>query len=467
MTPDEHRSVDRDRRCLAVVLAAGEGTRMRSRRPKVLHEIAGRSLLAHVLAGLSDAGATKIAVVVGPEHDEVAAEARRIAPEAAFFVQAERRGTAHAVLAARAAIAEGFDDILVAFADTPLVQAQTFARLRERLAGAGEPAVVALGFEASEPTGYGRLIFDRGELVAIREQKDLAPGEQVLSFCNAGLMALAGRHCLGLLSSIGDANAQREYYLTDAVAAARARGLGVASVAAPQHEVIGVNDRIQLAAAEALMQRRLGEAAMRGGVTFLDAQSVHLSFDTEFGCDVTIEPNVFFGPRVKVAEGARIRAFSHLEGATVGPHAIIGPFARLRPGAVLDEEVHVGNFVEVKASHLGAGVKANHLAYLGDSRIGPRTNIGAGVITCNYNGFEKFPTVIGEGAFVGVNAALVAPVTIGDGAYIGTGSVITQDVARDALALARARQVEKPGWAHRFRGAHQDKARGKTQNDKK
>lgn len=447
----------RDRRCLAVILAAGEGKRMRSSKPKVLHQIAGRSLLAHVLAGVSAAGATKVAVVIGPEGDDVAAEARKIEPAAEIFVQAERRGTAHAVLAARKAIAEGFDDILVAFADTPLIRPETFAALRSGLAGEGLPAVVALGFEARDPTGYGRLILEAGKLVAIREHKDLPPEDHALTFCNAGLMALAGERCLELLDSIGDANAQKEFYLTDVVAAARARGLRVAAIEAPEEEVLGVNDRAQLAVAEACLQERLRAAAMRAGVTFRDPQSVYLSFDTEFGRDVDVEPNVFFGPRVKVADGARIRAFSHLEGATVGPHAIVGPFARLRPGTVLAEEVHIGNFVEVKASRLGAGVKANHLAYLGDADIGARTNIGAGAITCNYNGFEKFPTVIGEGAFIGVQAALVAPVTVGAGAYVGTGSVITQDVAADALALARSRQVEKPGWAALFRAKYKGK----------
>jgi bifunctional UDP-N-acetylglucosamine pyrophosphorylase / glucosamine-1-phosphate N-acetyltransferase len=449
---DEH-----GRRCLAVILAAGEGKRMRSKRAKVLHEIAGRAMLAHVLAAIDAAGATDIAVVIGPDQDEVRAEAKRHAPSAEIFVQAERFGTAHAVLAARSAIASGYDEILVAFGDTPLIRAETFAALRRNLAparGDAAPAVVALGFEAKDPSGYGRLIIQDGELAAICEHKDLPPEQLGLSFCNAGLMAFAGKSCLGLLESIGNANSQKEYYLTDAVAAARSQGLLVAAVEASEHEVLGVNDRIQLAIAEALMQERLRNEAMRAGVSLADPQSVHLSFDTQFGCDVTVEPNVYFGRGVRIEDGATIRAFSHLEGAVVGPRAVIGPFARLRPGAVLAEEVHIGTFVEVKASTLGPGVKANHLAYLGDAKIGARTNIGAGVITCNYNGFSKFSTEIGEACFVGVNAALVAPVTIGAGAYIGTGSVITEDISPQALALARARQIEKPGWATRFREAN-------------
>jgi len=441
-----------ERRCLAVVLAAGEGERMRSRVPKVLHELAGRSMLAHVLAAVAAAGADRLAIVVAPGQDDVIAEARRLAPAAEFFVQAAPLGTGDAVLAAKAAIAAGWDNVLIAFADTPLVEPETFAKLRRALA---EPyGIAVLGFEAADPTGYGRMILEDGALVAIREDKDLRGGERSLTLCNGGLMAIAGAHCLSLLESIGKANAQGEYYLTDAVAAARARGLKTAVVHAPEEEVLGINDRAQLAAAEAVLQARLRQKAMASGVTFLDPGRVHLSFDTTFGRDVTIEPDVFFGPGVKVGEGATIRAFSHLLGAEIGPRSIVGPFARLRPGAVLAEDVHVGNFVEVKAASLGAGVKANHLAYIGDATIGAATNIGAGAITCNYDGFTKFRTEVGEGAFIGVNAALVAPVKIGAGAYIGSGSVITKDVAADALALARQRQLEKPFWAKAFRAKH-------------
>jgi bifunctional UDP-N-acetylglucosamine pyrophosphorylase / glucosamine-1-phosphate N-acetyltransferase len=440
------------RRCLAVVLAAGEGKRMHSERPKVLHELAGRSMLAHVLAAVGAAGADALAVVVGPDQDDVIAEAKRVAPAAQVFVQAEPLGTADAVLAAKSAIA-GFDDLLVAFADTPLVEPETFAKLRHALA---DPAygIAVLGFQAADPAGYGRLILKDGALAAICEDKDLAGNERELTLCNGGLMAIAGAQCLSLLQSIGKANAQGEYYLTDAIAAAGTRGLKSAVVHAPEEEVLGINDRRQLAAAEAIIQARLRHRAMAAGVTFLDPGRVHLSFDTIFGRDATIEPDVFFGPGVKVGEGALIRAFSHLEGADVGPRSIVGPFARLRPGAVLAEAVHIGNFVEVKAATLGAGVKANHLAYIGDATIGAGTNIGAGAITCNYDGFTKFHTEVGEGAFIGVNAALVAPVTIGPGAYIGSGSVITKDVAADALALARGRQIEKPFWAKAFRAKH-------------
>lgn len=438
------------RRCLAIVLAAGEGKRMASRKPKVLHELAGRTMLAHVLAAIAAAGADRIAVVVGVGQEAVAAEAKRAAPDAEVFVQPKPLGTAHAVLAAKAALAEGFDDVLVAFADTPLVRPETFRSLRAALAETGA-AIVALGFEAARPEGYGRFILEGDSLVAIREHKDLAASELELSRCNAGLMALAGASALPLLEAIGTANAQKEYYLTDAVGLAHARGLKAAAVTVAGEEVLGVNDREQLATAEALLQTRLRRAAMLAGVTLLDPASVHFCFDTELAADVTVEPNVFFGPGVRVATGSTIRAFSHLEGASVGEGCIIGPFARLRPGATLDRDVHIGNFVEVKAAMLGAGVKANHLAYIGDATIGARSNIGAGAITCNYNGFAKFRTEVGEAVFIGVNSALVAPVKIGAGAYIGTGSVITEDVEADALALARKRQVQKPGWASAFR----------------
>ncbi|MHB8886235.1 MAG: bifunctional UDP-N-acetylglucosamine diphosphorylase/glucosamine-1-phosphate N-acetyltransferase GlmU [Methylovirgula sp.] len=441
------------RRCLAVVLAAGEGKRMRSRKPKVLHELAGRSMLAHVLASVAAAGADRIAVVVGAGQEAVAAEAKRAAPSAEIFVQSAPLGTAHAVLAAKTAFAEGFDDLLVAFADTPLIRPATYSNLRGGLAD-GDAAVVVLGFAAKDPKGYGRLILEGDNLIAIREHKDLHESELGLDICNAGVMALAGQHALALLESIGNTNAQAEYYLTDAVAMARARNLGAAASRVAADEVLGINDRQQLAEAEAVLQSRYRADAMQAGVTFHDPGSVHLSFDTELAPDVIIEPNVFFGPGVSVGAGSVIRAFSHLDGAKVGEDCIIGPFARLRPGAELSAGVHIGNFVEVKAARLGVGVKANHLAYIGDATIGARTNIGAGTITCNYDGFTKFKTEVGEGAFIGVNSALVAPVKIGDGAYVGTGSVITDDVEADALVLARARQIQKPGWAKAFRAKH-------------
>ena len=417
---------------------------MRSARPKVLHKVAGRSLLHHVLCAVAEAGADEVAVVVGPGREDVACEAAALRPDAGIAIQAERLGTAHAVLAARAAIARGADDIVVAYADTPLVTADTFARLRAPLARGA--AVAVLGFEAADPTGYGRLLMADGRLTAIREERDASEAERGIRLSNAGLMALRGDAALGLLEAIGNTNAKGEYYLTDAVQAAVSAGREATVVLAPEAEVLGVNDRVQLAAAESILQTRLRAAAMRAGATLVAPDTVFLCADTVLGRDVVVEPHVWFGPGVSVADNVTIRAFSHLEGARVAEGATVGPFARLRPGAVLGTGVHIGNFVEVKNAELGPGVKANHLAYLGDATIGAGTNVGAGTITCNYDGSRKHRTTIGEGAFIGTNTSLVAPVEIGDRAYIGSGSVITEDVPADALALGRGRQVVKAGW---------------------
>ncbi len=445
------------RRCLAIVLAAGEGKRMNSEIPKVLHAIAGRSLLGHVLAGVAVAGADAISIVVGPGRDDVSSVAISCFSDARIFVQTERLGTAHAVLCAGELIEQGFDDIIVAFADTPLVTAATFGKLRDALATGA--AVAALGFEARDPEGYGRFILQGGELAAIREHKDATPQERQITICNAGIMALDGTHAMALLQSIGNANAQKEYYLTDAAGAARSAGLSTVAVLAPEAEVMGVNDRVQLAAAGSAMQRKLRDVAMRSGVTMADPDTVFLSFDTKLGRDVTIEPNVFFGLGVEVADGATIKAFSHIDGAKIAANASVGPFARLRPGTKIGEKAKIGNFVEIKASDIGAGAAVSHLTYLGDSIIGAKANIGAGTITCNYDGFGKFRTEIGAGAFIGSNSSLVAPVKIGAGAYVGSGSVITSDVEPDALAVARGRQVVKSGWAASFRAAANNRKR--------
>jgi bifunctional UDP-N-acetylglucosamine pyrophosphorylase / glucosamine-1-phosphate N-acetyltransferase len=435
----------RHRTCLAVVLAAGEGTRMRSALPKVLHVVAGRSLLAHVLAAVKDAGTGAAAVVIGPDSDAVAAEAKRVLPNAQIFVQAERRGTAHAVLAARKALAQGADDILVIFGDTPLIGAGTLKRLREAIAKGASVAV--LGFRPADPTGYGRLITVGHRLVAIREEKDASDEERRIGLCNGGLMALRGEVALDILDRIGAKNAKGEFYLTDAVAIADGMALEAVALETQEDEVRGVNSKAQLAEAEDVLQWRLRDAAMEAGVTMVAPETVYLSADTTFGRDVTIEPNVVFGPGVRVEDGAVIRAFSHLEGAHVGKGASVGPFARLRPGAKLGAKVRIGNFVEVKAVDIGDGAKANHLAYIGDGRVGAGANIGAGTIFCNYDGEQKHQTIVGKGAFIGSNSALVAPVKVGDNAYVGSGSVITDDVPAGALAIGRGRQVNKPGWA--------------------
>ena len=432
-----------------IVLAAGEGTRMRSSRPKVLHAIAGRTMLSHVLDTALAAGASRLAVVIGPDHQPVEDEARRTAPDAQVFVQSERLGTAHAVLSARDALAQGYDDVVVLYGDTPLVRPETIVALRAPLAQGA--AIAVLGFRPADAAGYGRLLTDAGELLAIREDKDATPEEKTVGLCNAGIMAFDGAIALDLLDKIGNANSKGEYYLTDAVEIARILGRRSAVHEASAEEVAGVNSRSQLAEGEAILQSRLRQRALDGGATLHAPDTVFFAHDTKIGRDVTIEPNVVFGPGVVIEDGATIRAFSHIEGAHVGQGATVGPFARLRPGAELGQGVHIGNFVEIKASDLAPGVKVNHLSYVGDSSVGANTNIGAATITCNYDGVSKHRTTIGANAFIGTNTLLVAPVSVGDGAYIGTGSTITEDVPADALALARARQVNKEGWAVRLR----------------
>jgi bifunctional UDP-N-acetylglucosamine pyrophosphorylase/glucosamine-1-phosphate N-acetyltransferase len=448
---------------LAIILAAGEGTRMKSSTPKVAHEIAGRAMVGHVMEAVRGAGLTRLAVVIGPDRADVAGIIAKQAPGTVVVEQRERRGTAHAVLMARDEIASGCGVAIVLFADTPLVRPETIRLLGDAVqAGA---AVAALGFRAADPTGYGRFITGSEGLLAIREHKDATDAERRINLCNAGLMALSGARALEILDAIGSNNAQNEFYLTDAVEVARSLGLTAVAVEASEEEVMGVNDRVQLSQAEAIMQRRLREAAMRGGVTLQDPHTVRFCYDTRLGRDVVVEPNVFFGPGVEVGDGAVIHAFSHLEGASVGAKATVGPFARLRPGAALGPDSKVGNFVEIKNADLARGAKVSHLTYIGDASIGANANIGAGTITCNYDGYFKHRTVIGEGAFVGSNSALVAPVRIGEGAYVGSGSVVTADVPDGALALARARQEVKPGWADRYNKAMAERKRTQRKGD--
>jgi bifunctional UDP-N-acetylglucosamine pyrophosphorylase/glucosamine-1-phosphate N-acetyltransferase len=437
------------RTTLTIVLAAGEGTRMRSSLPKVLHPVAGRPLIAHVLTAAPGGKGDAIAVVVGPDHQAVIDEINRVRPEAKTYVQRERLGTAHAVLAAREAIAAGADDILVAFGDTPLIDGATFARLRTALKDGA--ALAVLGFRAADPTGYGRLLLDGDKLVAIREQVDASEAERAVNLCNAGVMAFAGKTALKILDKIGNGNSKGEYYLTDAVGIVRELGLRAAVIETDEDEVRGINTKAQLAEAEQVMQGKLRQAALDAGVTLIAPETVFLAADTTFGKDVIIEPFVVIGPGVVIDDGAVIHSFSNIVGARIGKNASIGPYARLRPGTVLGEGVRIGNFVETKAADLEAGVKVNHLTYIGDTHIGANANIGAGTITCNYDGFDKHRTEIGAGAFVGSNSSLVAPVKIGAGAFIGSGSVITRDVPDDSLAIERSEQTVREGWVKRFR----------------
>ena len=422
---------------------------MRSSLPKVLHPVAGESLLAHVLHAAPNGPLTRLAVVIGPDHAGVAGEARRIRPDAETYVQHERLGTAHAVLAARGAIARGADDLLIAFGDTPLISAETFERLRAPLNNGA--ALTVLGFRAADPTGYGRLLMQGEKLVAIREQADASAEERKVTLCNAGVMALDGKSALKILDRIGNANSKGEYYLVDAVTIARDLGLEAVVIETKEDEVRGINTKAQLAEAEAVMQARLRKQAMDAGVTLIAPETVFLAADTQFGKDVTIEPFVVIGPGVTIADGAVIHSFSHIVEASIGKKASVGPYARLRPGTSLGDGARIGNFVETKAAKLEAGVKVNHLSYIGDAEVGANSNIGAGTITCNYDGFAKHKTLIGEGAFVGTNSSLVAPVRIGAGAYIGSGSVITKDVPDHAMAVERSQQSIREGGATRYR----------------
>lgn len=407
-------------------------------------------MLGHVLALAHSVEDADVAVVVAPDMDEVGAEVARLAPQAQVFVQHKQQGTAHALLAARPALQNHSGDVIVLYADTPLIEAATLASLRAALNdGAG---IVVLGFEANDPTGYGRLItVGESTLLAIREHKDSSPEERKIALCNSGVLAFRLPDLLGVLSRIDNANVKGEFYLTDTVEIARADGARAAVVRCVETEVLGVNSRAQLAIAERIWQDRARLNAMDNGATLMAPETVFFSYDTVIGRDVLVEPHVVFGTGVTIADGAEIKAYCHFEGATIGANARIGPFARLRPGASLAARVHIGNFVEVKNSAIGEGAKANHLSYLGDGLVGAGANVGAGTIFCNYDGFFKHKTEIGEGAFIGSNTSLVAPVTIGSGAYIGSGSVITKDVAPGALALERGAQEERPEWAAKFR----------------
>jgi bifunctional UDP-N-acetylglucosamine pyrophosphorylase/glucosamine-1-phosphate N-acetyltransferase len=442
----------------AIVLAAGKGTRMKSAKPKVLHPLAGRPMIGHVLAAAERLAPTRRVVVVGPEMEEVAAA---VAPWPTI-IQAQQLGTGHALLAARKRL-DGFSGaVLVLYGDTPLVSAGTLGHMLDRLSAPAHPAIVVLGFTPADPTAYGRLVTgEGGALERIVETADATPAERAIRLCNSGVMAIDGSRLFSWLARLGRNNAKGEYYLTDIVAIARNEGAACAYVEAPAEELIGVNSRADLAIAEAFLQRALRARAMADGATLTAPETVWLSHDTMIGRDVTIGPSVFFGPGVVVEDGVEIRGFCHIEGAHIGPGAVVGPFARLRPGAHIGRAAHIGNFVEVKNATLDEGAKANHLAYLGDAHVGAHANIGAGTITCNYDGFDKHHTEIGAGAFIGSNAALVAPVKVGAGAVVGAGSVITRDVPPDALALERARQGEIPDWAKAFR-AQKKAARAAT-----
>ena len=430
----------------AVILAAGQGTRMKSPLPKVLHKVAGRTLLDRAIDAAQALGCDKIVVVVGAHSPEVGAHVEKRLGPGSTAVQDPPLGTGHAVLAAKAAL-EGFDgEVVITAADTPLMDAASIAPLFDL-----EADVAVLGFEAADPFGYGRLVIHDDHLLAIVEEKEATPAQKAITACNSGVIAARAGLLFELLAKVRNDNAKGEYYLTDIIGLAKAAGQTVQAAFAREEAVMGVNSQAQLAEAEALWQRAARARLLDAGVSMTAPDTVHLSADTLIAGGAVIEPYVVFGPGVTIEAGAVIRAFSHLEGCIVRPGAIIGPYARLRPGADIGEDAHIGNFVEVKKVKVGRGAKANHLSYLGDGTVGPKANIGAGTIFCNYDGFDKYETHIGAGAFIGSDTALVAPVTVGEGAMTGSGSVITRDVEADSLAIARGAQVDKPGWAALFR----------------
>jgi bifunctional UDP-N-acetylglucosamine pyrophosphorylase/glucosamine-1-phosphate N-acetyltransferase len=439
----------------AIVLAAGKGTRMKSARMKVLHPIAGRPMIEHLLASLAELAPERTVVVIGEGREQMEAA---LGGRVELAVQEPQLGTGHAVQQAEAALGGFKGDVLVMYGDVPFVHAETMRAMVARLHGADEPAVVVLGFTPADPGHYGRVIAQGDAIAKMVEYKDATEPERGCHLCNSGLMAVRGEDLFGLLHRVGNDNAQGEYYLPDIVNLALGDGRASAVVlASDPDEVAGINSRAELAEAEARWQRRRRAAAMAGGASLIAPETVWFAWDTALGRDITVEPNVFFGTGVTVADNVRIRAFCHIEGATIGEGCEVGPYARLRPGAVMEKGAKVGNFVEIKAATLGTGAKANHLSYIGDATVGAGANIGAGTITCNYDGYFKHRTVIGERAFIGSNSALVAPVTIGADAIVGAGSAVTRDVADGELRIVRAEQLVKPGWADRFHDAMKKK----------
>ena len=440
-----------------IILAAGFGTRMKSARAKVLHEIGGRALLGHVIDAATALQPASMAIVIGEHAPETGDYAKKQHANIDVFIQAPPQGTGDAVKQAAPSL-DGFDGaVLVLFADTPLIRPETLNALAAQIDNGASVAV--LGFEPSEPGQYGRLKTGAaGDLEAIIEAADATDEERAIALCNSGVMAFDARFLKDNIGAIDNNNAKGEYYLTDLVAIARSQGERCAIVNGDAEEVVGVNSREDLAAAESIFQQRKRRATMIDGATLLDPATVYFSFDTTIGKDVTIGQNVVFGPGVAIADNVLIKAFTHLEGARIAPNAVVGPFARLRPGADIHDGARIGNFVEVKNAEIKDGAKVNHLSYVGDAVVGRSANIGAGVITCNYDGFAKHKTEIGDSAFIGSNSALVAPVRVGDSAYVGSGSVITKDVDAGDLAVARGRQSVIKGWAARFKKAHTKKS---------
>ncbi|ALE03727.1 bifunctional UDP-N-acetylglucosamine diphosphorylase/glucosamine-1-phosphate N-acetyltransferase GlmU [Bartonella ancashensis] len=433
------------RSCLSIILAAGEGTRMKSSLPKVLHKIAGLPLVCHVINQVKLVGSSQLAVVVGSGAEEVTRVVQSFVKDTMIFEQRERLGTAHAVLSARSVLEKAIDDVLIVFGDTPLIDCDSLEQMRVLLANGAD--VVVAGFHADDPTGYGRLMMEDNKLIAITEEKDATAEEKKVSFCNGGMMAVNGKCIISLLEKISNNNVKKEYYLTEIVSVASRENLNVQVIEVSSENIIGVNNCYELFEADTIWQRRKARDLMLSGVTILRPETTYFSYDTEIEPDVVIEPNVYFGPGVRVKSGTVIRAFSYLEGAIIGKDAQVGPYTRLRLGTELSRFVKVGNFCELKQAKVGEYSKINHLSYVGDAEIGAHTNIGAGTITCNYDGFNKHKVIIEDSVFVGSNSALVAPLAIGRGAYIASGSVVTENAPINSVVFGRARQVTKENRA--------------------
>lgn len=430
-----------------IILAAGKGTRMKSALPKVMHKIAGRPMIAHVLATAISLKPEKIITVLAPGMESVEETVLALHEDTQIVIQEEQLGTGHAVRCAEVQL-KGFDgNLLILYGDTPLLQRDILQFMLKQLEVKKQPGLVVLGMRPDDPGHYGRMVVnEKGGLERIVEYVDATASEKKIRLCNSGVIAARAKPLFSLLAKMKNNNAKGEYYITDIVPAARSVGISCTYAEAPAHNLAGVNSREQLAKAEHIMQDRLRRHAMAEGVTLVEPESVHLSYDTRFGRDVVIQPNVFFAPSVRVGSNVEIRSFCHLAGASIGDHTVIGPFARLRPGAEVESGARIGNFVEIKQANIGKDARINHLSYIGDATVGKNANVGAGTITCNYDGRKKHRTVIGEGAFIGSNTALVAPVTIGKHATVGAGSTITDDVEDNALALTRPLMVKKKGW---------------------
>lgn len=430
-----------------IVLAAGQGTRMKSDLPKVLHEVGGAPLVHHALTAGRALAPARVVLVTGHGAAQVEDVVESFDPGVEFMRQSEPLGTGHAVAQAAPLLADFDGDVVVLYGDTPFISAETLVHLT---AARRNHEIAVLGFQAADPGRYGRLVKDGDCLRKIVEYKDADEATRAISLCNSGILIAPAKLLFKLIDALSPDNAAGEYYLTDIVELACAENRSVTAVTCPEAETLGVNSRVDLARAEAVFQKRARSAAMDAGVTLRHPETVHLAYDTQFGRDVVIEPNVVFGPGVRIEDGVHIKSFSHLEGCHIGKSAVIGPYARLRPGARLDAEARIGNFVELKNAEIGPGAKVNHLSYVGDARVGERANIGAGTITCNYDGVSKHRTDIGAEAFIGSNTMLVAPVTVGRGALTASGSVITTDVPDEALAIARSPQINKPGFARKL-----------------